>query len=239
MECSHCGVEFTSKKKRKDNKHNFCTKVCYLAFIRTKDRVELTCDGCGVKFTRINSEAGRGQKQYCSATCRPRVSGLQSHNCVTCNAEVKRYASLIPKNGNVFCNNSCAAIWKNKNRDQAIPTRSKLEKWLEMQLNNKFTELTILFNKTTHIGMELDIHIPTLNLAFEINGVFHYEDVFKNGLLVRRLELDAKKRQLCLDNKITLIEIDTREQKYFTDKSSQKYLDIITNKIKESLVNTN
>jgi len=236
MECSHCGAEFTSNKKRKDRKHQFCTKDCYLAFIRTKDRVELTCDGCGVKFTRINSEVGRGQKQYCSATCRPRVSGLQTHNCLTCNAEVKRYASLMPKNGNVFCNNSCAAIWKNKNRDQAIPTRSKLEKWLEEQLNNQFAGLTILFNKTNQIGMELDIHIPSLNLAFEINGVFHYEDVFKNGLLTRRLELDEKKRQLCLENKIKLVEIDTREQKYFTEKTSKKYLDIIIENIEKHLV---
>lgn len=235
MECSHCDIEFTSNKKRKDRKHQFCTKLCYLLFIRTKDRVELTCDGCGVKFTRIKSECNKEKLNYCTATCRPRVSGLQTHNCLTCNAEVKRYASLIPKNGNVFCNNSCAAIWKNKNRDQAIPTRSKLEKWLEEQLNNQFTGLIILFNKTTKIGMELDIHVPTLNLAFEINGIFHYEDVFKNGLLTRRLELDEKKRQLCLENKIKLVEIDTREQKYFTEKSSKRYLDIITNKIKERL----
>jgi hypothetical protein len=230
MECSHCGAEFTNNK-RKSNKHNFCTKDCYLAFIRTKDRVNLTCDGCGVGFTRITSEVGRGKLQYCSAKCRPRVSGLQTHNCVTCNAEVKRYASLIPKNGNVFCNNSCAAIWKNKHRDPTITTRSKLEKWLEEQLKNTYTDLNILYNKTSEIGMELDIHIPSLNLAFEINGVFHYEDVFNNGLLVRRLELDEKKRQLCIENKITLIEIDTREQKYFTEKSSKKYLEMVTKTI--------
>ena len=224
--CSNCGVE-TQKKKSKNRKNIFCGKDCYLSFIRTKDRVNLTCDGCSVEFTRITSSCHQGKLNYCSAKCRPRVSGLQTQLCLTCNSEVKRYASLMPKNGNVFCNNSCAAIWKNKNRDPTITTRSKLEKWLEEQLKNMFTDLNILYNRTSEIGMELDIHVPSLNLAFEINGVFHYEDVFKNGLLVRRLELDAKKRQLCLDNNILLIEIDTREQKYFTENSSQKYLDII------------
>ncbi len=236
MECPHCGVEFTCNKKRKDRKNQFCTKECYLEFIRTKDRFELTCDGCGITFSRIKSECNKSKLKYCSVSCRPRVSGLQTRSCIVCGSDVTRYASLFPKNGNVCCNNSCGAIWKNKNRDPTITTRSKLEKWLEEQLKHGFTELNILYNESSKIGMELDIHIPNLKLAFEINGIFHYEDVFKNGLLARRLELDAKKRQLCLDNKITLMEIDTREQKYFTEKSSQKYLDIIANKIKESLV---
>lgn len=230
MECSHCGSEFTSKK-RKSNKHNFCCRNCYLDFIRTKDRVELICDGCGNNFTRINSEVGRGEKQYCSALCRPRVSGLQIHNCLTCNSKVERYASLIAKNGRVFCNNSCAAIWKNKHRSSKGTTRSKLEKWVEIKLLEKFSDLVFVFNETKAIGMELDIFIPKLNLAFELNGVFHYEDVFENGYLKTRIELDEKKRSLCLSNNIRLVEIDTRKQKNFSEKSSLEFLDIIINEI--------
>lgn len=235
MECSHCGAEFTSNKKRKDNKHNFCSRKCYVEFKQTNNWVNLICDGCGLKFTRIKSEYHGGKFNYCTAKCRPRVSGLQTHNCLTCNAEVTRYASLIPKNGNVFCNNSCAAVWKNKHRDSKGTTRSKLEKWLEEQLKTKYIDLEFLFNQTSIIGMELDVYVPKLKLAFEINGIFHYKDVFNNGLLEKRLVLDEKKRQLCLKHNINLIEINTSEQIYFTEKSSQKYLDIITNKINEHL----
>lgn len=232
MECSHCGVEFTSNKKRKENKYNFCSRKCYVEFKQINNWVALICDGCGLEYTRMKSEASNSQKHYCSAICRPRVSGLQTRNCLTCNAEVKRYVSLMPKNGNVFCNNSCAAIWKNKHRDSKGTTRSKLEKWLEGQLKIKYADLEFLFNKTSIIGMELDIYIPKLKLAFEINGVFHYKDVFKNGLLEKRLILDEKKRQLCLKYNIKLIEINTSEQIYFTEKSSQKFLDLINDKIK-------
>lgn len=231
--CSNCGIE--TKKKNKKRKNAFCSKNCYLLFIRTKDRIEIKCDGCGDKFTRVNSEAGRGKLQYCSAKCRPRISGVQTLICKTCGSEVKRYASLMPKNGNVFCNNSCGAIWKNKNRESKGCNRSKLEKWLEEQLKNSYTNIEIFYNKTVTIGMELDIHIPSLNLAFEINGIFHYKDVFNNGLIFKRRELDEKKRQLCLTNNIKLIEIDTSEQKYFTEKSSQKYIYIIKNEIEKYL----
>lgn len=229
--CSNCGVK--TKKKNKDRKNVFCGKICYLSYIRTKDRVNLKCDGCGNMFTRIKSECRDGKLNYCSNKCRPRSHGLKTYNCLTCNSEVKRYFSLVVKNKNVFCNNSCSAIWSNKNRNQSTTSRSKLEKWLEEKLKSEFTDLFFLFNNTTNIGMELDIYIPTLKLAFEINGIFHYEDIFNNGLLTIRQKLDEKKKQLCLSNGILLIEVNTMEQKNFTEKSSLKYLDMITEKIKQ------
>lgn len=231
MECTNCGVEFTSNRKRKTNKHNFCSRNCYNNFIGLTDKLLLKCDGCGVSFSRLKSQCYAGKCNYCSHKCRPIITGLQTYICKTCGLEVKRYASLTPKNGNVFCNNSCAAIWKNKYRDSKGTTRSKLEKWFETELIAKYPRLEFLFNKTSIIGMELDIFIPSLKLAFEINGVFHYKDVFNNGALEKRKELDIKKKMLCSSNNICLLEINTSEQIYFTEKSSRKYLDIIINEI--------
>lgn len=236
MNCSSCGVSIkNNNRKRKTNKYNFCNKNCQSNFFRKTNRLDVICNGCGKCFSRIKSECNSIKLHYCSNECRPRISGLQLHICKTCGGEVKRYASLIPKNGNVFCNNSCAGIWKNKNRDSKGTTRSKLENWIEGQLKIIYPDLVISYNKTSDINMELDIYIPSFNLAFEINGVFHYKDVFNNGLLVKRQELDMKKRNLCLNNGIKLIEINTSEQIYFTEKSSKQYLDIILENINKYL----
>lgn len=227
LNCHNCGLSFKRKAKKR-NKNNFCSKDCFLVSIRNNaSRMEVDCETCGVNFTRIKSECKEGKSHYCSNECRPRTSGLQTHQCKTCGSEVKRYASLIPKNGNVFCNNSCAGIWKNKNRDVKGTTRSKLEKWLEEQLTKLYPNMNVLYNDNKLVGMELDIQIPELKLAFEINGIFHYKDVFNNGSLTRRIELDENKKKLCENIGVKLIEVDSSKQIYFTEKSSQKYLDLI------------
>jgi hypothetical protein len=56
--------------------------------------------------------------------------------------------------------------------------RSKLEKWLEEQLIKMYPNLEIHFNRKDTINSELDIFIPSLKLAFELNGIFHYEPIY-------------------------------------------------------------
>jgi len=41
-----------------------------------------------------------------------------------------------------------------------------------------YPDLVIHFNKKDAINSELDIYIPSLKLAFELNGIFHYEPIF-------------------------------------------------------------
>jgi hypothetical protein len=95
------------------------------------------------------------------------------------------------------------------------------------------------FNRKEAIGSELDIHIPSLNLAFELNGIFHYEPIYGEDKLQKIEENDISKSKACHDAKIDLCVIDTSGQKYFKPKTSEKYLNIITNIInKRTMLNS-
>ena len=76
---------------------------------------------------------------------------------------------------------------------------------------------------------ELDVLIPSLNLAFELNGIFHYEPIYGSDKLSSIKNNDERKFQACLEKGIELVIIDTSSQVYFKEKTSQKYFDIIEN----------
>ena len=97
-------------------------------------------------------------------------------------------------------------------------------------------EKIIDFNKKDTIGSELDIYFPSLNLAIELNGIFHYEPIYGVDKLNKVQENDKSKTKICHDLKIDLCIIDVSQQKYVKPSTSQKYLDIITNIINERLL---
>ena len=84
------------------------------------------------------------------------------------------------------------------------------------------------FNRKDAIGSELDIYIPSLKLAFELNGIFHYEPIYGDKKLNETQANDGNKFQACQAAGISLCVIDTSGQKYFKPASSQRFLDIIT-----------
>lgn len=175
----------------------------------------------------------RGRITVCSRNCKNSSQITQvSIICTNCGDEFKRVPSEIGVNN--YCSNSCNASYVNKHKTHGT-RRSKLEKWLEDQLTNLYPNLPIDFNKKDAIGSELDIYIPSLNLAIELNGIFHYEPIFGTDKLGKIQENDISKSKSCMDHKIDLCIIDTSSQKYVKPSTSQKYLDIITNIIKERL----
>ena len=98
-----------------------------------------------------------------------------------------------------------------------------------------FPSLEIHFNKSEAISSELDIYVPSLNVAFELNGIFHYEPIYGVDKLERIQENDQSKTKACHEAKIDLCVIDTSAQKYVKPKTSQKYLDIIVKIINDRL----
>lgn len=111
---------------------------------------------------------------------------------------------------------------------------SKLEKWLQPRLKEAYPNLLMEFNEKT-IGSELDIYIPGMKLAFEVNGRFHYEPVFSEAHLKAIKANDAAKHEQCRRNNIELVTIDARELKYLTHKKGRRYLNQITEKIDKNL----
>ena len=84
---------------------------------------------------------------------------------------------------------------------------------MEEILPQLFPNIDFTFNDKTAINSELDIYIPNLKLAFELNGIFHYEPIYGKDKFQRIVENDNNKFQRCQENGISLCIIDTTSQK--------------------------
>lgn len=133
----------------------------------------------------------------------------------------------------MFCSRSCAATYNNKYKKHGT-RRSKLEQWLEEKLTVLYPNLEIVYNDKQIIKSELDIYVPKLKLAFELNGIFHYEPIFGETKLSQIKNNDNRKFQACLENNIELCIIDASSMKYFKPKKATEFLLIIKNIIEQN-----
>jgi len=152
--------------------------------------------------------------------------------CKNCNKEilVRNTEHLKSKSGYNFCSQSCSAIYNNTHKETGY-RRSKLEAWIESQLNKTYPDLEILCNKKEAIGAELDFYLPSLKLAFEFNGIFHYKPIYGLKKFESTKRNDINKIDSCLSKGIRLIIIDISKQKHFKPETSKEFLDIVTNAI--------
>lgn len=175
-------------------------------------------------------------RKYCSTKCKYDASNKQLIiNCDNCQISFMKRQSEFKDSKKHFCSRSCAVTYNNKNKTHGT-RRSKLEIYLEEQLSILYPNIEIHFNRKDTIGSELDIFIPSLNIAFELNGIFHYEPIYGVDKLNKIQNNDKNKFHLCSEHKIDLCIIDTSQQKYIKPSTSQKYLDIITKIINERLL---
>jgi hypothetical protein len=210
---------------------------------KSADKLQCQCEICSniyYKSKRDILKVLRGKRvgKYCSKECKSiGRSNKLTIICTNCKKEFNKIPSQIQKSksNNHFCSNSCAAQYNNTHKIKGY-CRSKLEKYLENELIKLYPDLEILFNNKTTINSELDIYIPLLKLAFELNGIFHYEPIFGQKTLNQVQNNDNKKFHACIEHDIDLCIIDTSQQKYFKIETSKKYLNIIINIIKERLL---
>ena len=196
--------------------------------------MHLECPQCHNSFLRaknvIQSKLGPHNNEktiYCSHRCAMQASiTKQLVKCLWCNKEFEKMPNQIKRSPNHFCSRSCAAQYNNTHKSKGN-RRSKLEAWLELQMATIYPDLKIRYNDKEIINSELDIYIPSLNLAFELNGIFHYEPIYGADKLASTQNNDNRKFQACLEKTIELVIIDASGQKYFKETTSQKYLDII------------
>ena len=217
-----------------------------------KQLVAIECCGCHMTFDRkkayIKGYIKDGTKNcYCSNACQAKFTLKKDIkvNCTQCNKEIirkpyqfkKEYQKKNGRKGIFFCSMSCSGTYKNKHREYGY-RRSKMETYIQKILTWLYPNLDIKYNNNEAIGYELDIYIPNLKLAFELNGIFHYMIVYKGqGCLERIQNNDRKKSQLCIENGIDLCVLDVSKEKHFKEKHATKYLNIITDIINAKLEN--
>jgi very-short-patch-repair endonuclease len=196
--------------------------------------MKVMCKYCKKQFNKKASEVGRTAHNFCCKEHSDLIKVKQKTvGCICCGAPFIKKLSAIRKSPNNFCSLSCSAKWHNTHKTKGN-RRSKLEIWLEQKLHERYSRLEIHFNRKDTIGSELDIYIPSLRLAFELNGVFHYEPIFGDSKFNQIRENDSHKFKLCCDLKIGLCVIDTTQMANFKEHRAQTYLDIITKIIDDS-----
>jgi predicted nucleic acid-binding Zn ribbon protein len=227
------------------------TKTFYehqVAHLKMRDLIEVTCEFCKQPFKATKRDLyksvfKRNGELCCSFSCATTLRHRHKNQgntviiiCELCNTQVIRLESQVKKTKakNQFCSKKCCAIYASRNKRLGT-TRSKLEIYLEQQLVNLYPKLSIQFNMKDTIQSELDIYIPNLKLAFELNGIFHYEPIFSQARLEYIQNNDNRKFQACLEQGIELCIINSSKQKQVNEKTSKKYLDIITQIINSKL----
>lgn len=194
------------------------------------------CDQCGKEFWRSSKDRAKflknpDKKVFCDVICSGKYKDkTEERTCNQCQKKFRAKYQDIKKGHGNFCSKSCNATYHNTHKNYGHNV-SKLELWLSEKLWEKYPRLEIHYNKTDAINSELDIYIPSLSLAFELNGIFHYEAIYGQEKLLRTQQVDKEKIDKCIQKNIKLYQIDTSKQKYFTEKSSKIYLEYIIDKI--------
>ena len=193
-----------------------CNENCNNTFFREK------------KAIKYALKKRKGYCQYCSIACGCSATSkrLPCDNCgkirnVTLR-EIKKYKHH-------FCSQSCAATYNNTHKTYGY-RRSKLEIWLEKQLNGMYPQGFVLYNYKEAINFELDIYFQVKKIAFEINGIYHYSPIRGQEKLDRVQYNDEKKKQLCKENGIVLYCIDVSKIN-FNVKHAEEVLNFIIDKV--------
>lgn len=206
------------------------------------DKLPLECYQCGGTFhvhkrNILQVKRGRSKRKvackFCSRTCMGayNITSVEVE-CAWCDKPVMKQLSQLrkSKSGRSFCNSSCSIRYNNANKVKGY-RRSKFEIYLEKTLSELYPNLTIETNNRKLVGLELDLFIPELNLAIEVNGITHYKPIYGQDKFDRIQKNDEIKKRLLTEKKIDLLVLDISNLSNFTPEDAEPFIQIVKEKV--------
>lgn len=177
-------------------------KIPDLSQYKSRDLIPFQCVQCKNVFHRPKNEVQRlikgnyhGSLTLCSRVC----NGLNSQKrqevkCEHCNKTFTKKANNMKKSNHNFCTKSCSTIYQNTHKTKGF-RRSKAEMLIESLIRSDFPSLSIITSDRTVIGngLEIDIHLPDIKIAIELNGPIHYHPIYGKDKFEKTIENDARK----------------------------------------------
>lgn len=90
-----------------------------------------------------------------------------------------------------------------------MPTKWKSEQEMFRVIKNQFSDAIIHYSEAWISPQHLDVYVPSIQCGFEYQGTQHFRSIENFGgkkSFRKRKQLDNRKRQICLDNDVHLIE---------------------------------
>jgi len=209
-----------------------------------KKVLKLQCKQCSKIFlaTRHKIQAALNENHhhtcdFCSRACSSAAtSRLTIAPCGNCGKKVtrKKNQGRRSKSGKIFCDLSCACSYNNKNKKHGT-RRSKMEIYLEEMITETYPDLEVVCNGKTTIGSELDFYFPSLALAIEVNGIYHYKPIHGKDKLKKIRRNDKNKSARCVEKSIDLKIINSSKCKRFGEKEKVAYWKKFESILKNSL----
>jgi hypothetical protein len=244
--CKQCGTQILKKQSEIRGQANiFCSHHCSARHQRGNafgPQMKLVCQFCST-LKPVNEKTYQKflttQEFFCQHDCKvnnyrkiSKEKNTQLHhtelkkgditNCPECQKEFMIKERKPTKHGKRYCSKSCRMRHFNLHYYTYAQSNSSYpENYLFSLLTAEFPNLNIQKNNRTFLqrGLELDIFIPQLNLAIEINGPVHYKPIFGEERLadvkqkdqIKILELRSKQVQLIVLNVSELTKLHAQQ----------------------------
>ena len=216
---------------------------------KSTDFLPLECSRCSSTFYQRKSTVERAigyivglnnsrkTLEFCSPKCSDnRVTNkaeIYTHVCTTCQTEFQS-----DRKDSKFCGRQCKGKHDIGRNRKISKNRSKAEAYLFNRIRHEFPEIALLANDRAFLegGLEIDIFLPELSLAIEVNGPFHYRPIYGEERLERAQHNDQLKKENLENRSVELLSLDISGPEHKSWKASKIHLEALFQNIIKPLV---